>query len=237
MDIHLLQLVRRSDRKIGKEEASKAKIDYAIRTYEVEAMVKKRQTAAPGPPPRGWLRADELGIMLAFNQLADMLAKELDAEKDEALALRKALLGLIFLTEHLVHLTEVSLSVKPLLHYLVSDFTPLLNHFDDNSEHPLVAGENIRRQRGDDGHPEFAIRKDFFERLDTAAAEAFAPTPTPQAQSCPAQPGSPAPRRQRSPRRPRKPPALNLHSHLSAYSSSLPRRVALRGTLKPPPDC
>ena len=106
-------------------------------------MVKKRQTAAPGPPPRGWLSADELGIMLAFNQLADMLAKELDAEKDEALALRKALLGLIFLTEHLVHLTEVSLSVKPLLHYLVSDFTPLLNHFDDNSEHPLVAGENI----------------------------------------------------------------------------------------------
>jgi hypothetical protein len=54
-------------------------------------MARKRLSKKSDPPPprRGWLSSGGLGLELTYCRPPDMLAEELDAERDEALALRK----------------------------------------------------------------------------------------------------------------------------------------------------
>ena len=92
------------------------------------------------------------------------LVSELTQEPDPEQALRKALLGVILLTQG-----EVSDDVAPLFDYLLLEFLPLSQAFD-NHRQPFLGQEFITRLQLVD-HVEVALREEFVRQLVSAIGD------------------------------------------------------------------
>lgn len=73
-----------------------------------------------------------------LGRLVKRLCRELNSEKNESLALRKALLGLSFVTATYEHEPT-----RMLVRYLLTKFPHLVAHFNED-QHPLLKGHNVR---------------------------------------------------------------------------------------------
>lgn len=96
--------------------------------------------------------------------LASLLKQDLALDEEEPRALRRALLGLIWLTQEDLTDTPSSKLVSDFIEYLLVDFPPLADCFRDH-RHFLARGESVVRARLADGRLGLLIRTEFGERL------------------------------------------------------------------------
>lgn len=94
-------------------------------------------------------------ILLNFSKA---LKQELLGEIESRIALRKAVLGIIFLIQQ-----DQSQILQDYIDFLLMTFPPLSEHFDDN-KHPLINEEKIMRARNEETIS-LLIRADFLEKL------------------------------------------------------------------------
>lgn len=95
------------------------------------------------------------------------LIEELHVTADaEPLALRKALLGLIFLVHE-----ESSPGVSALINYLLVLFPPVANHFNAEGLQPLMQSHDILLARDATGTLALHLHRDFTRRLHREAWE------------------------------------------------------------------
>ncbi len=114
-----------------------------------------------GFAPPGWKTAEEIMRHLVMTRFKNLLLQDLKNETDPNMALRKALLGLIFLA------TEVEVA-QDLAQEILADFGPLLEGFNANTEgqmHPLIGDQQCIRWRDPQGRFELLLKEEFYDRL------------------------------------------------------------------------
>jgi hypothetical protein len=94
------------------------------------------------------------------------LFKQEQAEEDEASNLRRALLLLIFIVQD-----DAAPATQYVIDYLLQEFSPLADYFDDKHRHPLVNNEDVMRIHLDNNRTGLLIRDDFGKQLLAEAIE------------------------------------------------------------------
>ena len=96
--------------------------------------------------------------------LTSLLKWDLELDEDDPRALRRALLGLIWLAQENLTETPSSKLVSDYIEYLLTDFAPLAGCFREH-KHFFVRGESVMRAQLGDGRLGLLIRTEFGERL------------------------------------------------------------------------
>ncbi len=86
----------------------------------------------------------KLLLELLRARLSANVRKDIDDEKDESLALRKALLTLIVMTQD-----GAGQIAKKFIEYLITEFPALADHFSTTHDHPLFAKHKVGRRHSD----------------------------------------------------------------------------------------
>lgn len=101
---------------------------------------------------------DAGGLNVFLYRLEKQLVQELSAEKDQSLALRRAILALSFFTARYDH--QIT---KSFVRYLLTEFKYLAPFFIDD-QHPLLRKHNVRRQVSDDD-VDIAVHKTLISSM------------------------------------------------------------------------
>ena len=114
-----------------------------------------------GHAPPGWKTEEQIMHHLMMLRLKDRLLRDLKAETDTNMALRKALLGLIFLSDT----AEIA---QELAQELLAEFRPLIDGFQSSAQgeiHPLTKERQCVRWRDPQGKFELLLQEEFYLQL------------------------------------------------------------------------
>lgn len=87
-----------------------------------------------------------LNLELLRLRLLKRVLRDLKSESDDHLALRKALLTLILMTQD-----DAGVPAQEFIKHLIRDFKPLTEHFTSSGHHPLFSKHRIARRLSEDG--------------------------------------------------------------------------------------
>jgi hypothetical protein len=98
--------------------------------------------------------------------LVSLFKQEYSADEDDASALRRALLTFIVILQD-----DASPAAKYMIDYLLQEFPPLANHFNEKHRQPLIGTEEVMRARLQDDQLGLLIRDEFGKRVLAEAIE------------------------------------------------------------------
>jgi hypothetical protein len=98
-------------------------------------------------------------IFLLNTALVSLFRQEMAVENDEAGNLRRALLLLILIVQ-----SEDTATAQYLIDYLLLEFPPLTDYFDEKHRHPLTNNEDVMRAL-DNNRIGLLIREEFAEQV------------------------------------------------------------------------
>jgi hypothetical protein len=100
-------------------------------------------------------------LELCRTRLMDLVRGDLAAEPNEQLALRKALITLIMMTQD--GATPIA---KKFIEYLIQEFPPLARYFSGTDDHPFLDNHTVgRRYSEDDGGIVLALKKNLVDSI------------------------------------------------------------------------
>jgi hypothetical protein len=102
----------------------------------------------------------KLLLELLRSRLSANVRKDLAGETDESLALRKALLTLIMLTQD-----GAGSVAKEFIEYLVTDFPAVADHFSATHDHPLFTKHTVGRRRSDKEGVVLSLEKTLVDSI------------------------------------------------------------------------